>query len=414
MEPLSARVDRQRAALARRAVEAPAIDEGAIEVAVAPYRVCPIGAHSDHQGGPVLGIGISAGTLLAFAPTDDASVRVHSEDFPGEARFTLPAPPPPSSAPASPEQDWRRYVEAAAWVLRERLPARPRGLVGLLHGSLPGGGLSSSASVLLAYLLAFARVNALHLSPEERVALARRAENEYVGVASGILDPASIVGAQRDRLLFIDTKASLWHSVPLGPGARPHRILVAYSGVSRNLAATPFNLRVEECRSAARLVAARAAQAGRPELDGVELLGDLPEPVLEAHLEALPRAERGRARHFLGERRRVLAGAEAWRAGELERFGELMNESCDSSITQYETGSEDLVELQRILLRTPGVLGARFSGAGFGGCSIALVDAGAAVEACARVEREFLQARPALAGKARAFLVESEDGARLV
>lgn len=400
MEPLTRRVETQRAALARRGV-----DPAAVEVVLSPYRVCPIGAHSDHQGGPVLGIGISAGTLLAFAPSEGPGVEIVSEDFSGETRFALPAPPPP---PPGSETHWGRYVHAAAWVLADRLPPRPRGLAGLLHGSLPGGGLSSSASVLLAYLLAIARVNALDLNAAERVELARRAENEYVGVASGILDPAAIVGAERDRLLFIDTRESRWRPIALGAGAPAYRILVAYTGVTRNLASTGFNQRVEECRSAARQVAAKAG------LGDVQVLGDLPEELLEARLEDLPSAERGRARHFLTEGRRVRAGSEAWRGGDLVRFGELMNESCRSSIESYETGSAEQVALQRILLETPGVLGARFSGGGFGGCSIALVEADAAPEACERVTRELVRAHPGREGDARSFLVDSEDGVRVV
>jgi len=393
---LARRVAQQRDALAARGVPA-----AAIEAVVSPYRVCPIGAHSDHQGGPVLGMAISAGTVLAFAPSDGPEVSLASEDFPGEAGFRLPPPPPPG-------EGWGRYAQAAAWVLGERLPAQPRGFAGVVHGSLPGGGLSSSASVLLAYLLALARVNRLELAGDALVALARRAENEYVGVASGILDPASIVGGERDRLLFIDTRASQWRSLALGAGAPAVRILVAYTGVSRNLTDTPFNRRIDECRSAARRVAERAG------LSGVSVLGDLDEAVLEEHAGALPAAERGRARHFLGERRRVLAGAQAWRDGDLAAFGALMNESCRSSIENYETGSDDQVTLQEILLATPGVLGARFSGAGYGGCAVALVAADGAQDARERVAREFLRARPARAGKARAFLVESDDGVRRV
>ena len=197
-------------------------------------------------------------------------------------------------------------------------------------------------------------------------------------------------------------------AVPIGDGAPDHRILIAYAGVSRNLTGTPFNERVEECRSAARRVAELAGKRG------VARLGDLEEGVLAAHVKDLPAAERGRARHFLSERRRVRAGVEAWRAGDLVGFGALMNESCRSSVENYETGSRELILLQQILLETPGVLGARFSGAGFGGCSVALVAAEAAEEVRARVEQAFVQARPELAGAARAFLVESEDGARIV
>jgi galactokinase/galacturonokinase len=394
---LTERIERQRIALCRGA----GVSEREIRVVVSPYRVCPIGAHIDHQCGPVLGMAIGAWSLLAFAPVSGSKLRMTSDDFPGEEQLDL-------AEPIDAGQDWGRYLRAAAWALRERLPRRPTGLVGLVGGSLPGGGLSSSASILVAYLMALAHANGLELGSEELVALVRRAENEFVGVASGILDPASVVGSRRGRLLCIDTQQSSWQPIPLGSSATPHRILIAYSGTTRNLASTRFNQRVAECHAAALRLAELAG------CESAEVLGDLPETVFEAHLAALPRAEQGRARHFHGERARVLRGAEAWRRGDLEAFGRLMIESCQSSVGNYETGSPEQIELQRILLATPGVFGARFSGGGYGGCSVALVAEAQAEPARARVEREFSRACPHLEGRARAFLVDSEDGARLL
>jgi galactokinase/galacturonokinase len=177
---LAERIQRQRVALCRSAD----VPEREIRVVVSPYRVCPIGAHIDHQRGPVLGMAIGAWSLLAFAPVSGSKLRMTSDAFPGEAQLDL-------AEPIDVGQGWGRYLRAAAWALRERLPRRPTGLVGSVGGSLPGGGLGSSASILVAYLLALAHANGLTLGPEELVALARRAENEFVGVASGILDPAA-------------------------------------------------------------------------------------------------------------------------------------------------------------------------------------------------------------------------------
>jgi galactokinase/galacturonokinase len=394
---LEQRIEQQRSALCHSV----GVPEREVRVVVSPYRVCPIGAHIDHQNGPVLGMAIGAWSVLAFAPSPDSKLRMTSDAFPGEEHFDL-------SEPIDAGQGWGRYLRAAARALGERLPPRSTGLLGSVGGSLPGGGLSSSASVLVAYLLALAHANGFALEPEELVTLTRRAENDFVGVASGILDPASVVGSQCGRLLCIDTRRASWQPIPLGPSARPYRILIAYSGVARNLAGTRFNQRVAECHGAA----ARLAElAGR---EKTETLGDLPDAVFEAHLAALPPAEQGRARHFHGERSRVLHGAEAWRKGDLETFGRLMNESCQSSVGNYETGSAEQIELQEILLGTPGILGARFSGGGYGGCSVALVAEAQAEQARERVEREFARAFPHLEERARTFLVESEDGARLL
>jgi galactokinase/galacturonokinase len=219
-----------------------------------------------------------------------------------------------------------------------------------VEGTLPGGGLSSSASVVCAYLLALADVNGLLLSEEELVALARRVENEFVGVACGILDPASILGSRRGCLLAIDTAASRWRPVPLGDAAPDIRFLVTFTGISRSLESTGFNRRVEECRLAARELGRRAGRGD------VELLGELTPEEIDAGLGSLPEALARRARHFRTERARVREGVDLWRTGDLAAFGVLMNASCESSINDYETGSPELCRLQEILVATPGVL----------------------------------------------------------
>ena len=388
-------------ALRRRVRESFGVRGEEIALAFAPYRICPLGAHSDHQHGPVLGAAIDACTLLAFAPQSAPRLELTSGAFPGAVRVELGA------APQLTGSAWGKYALGAAAVLHERLPANPTGVVGCLEGSLPGGGLSSSASLVIALLLALAHANGVALEKQELARLARRAENAFVGVACGVLDPASIAGARRDHMLAIDTATVRWEAIPLPRPARA-RFLIAWSGIGRHLASTDFNRRVEECHAAAR-------HLGRfSDLPAATRLGELPDAVFDAHADALPPAERRRAAHFFGERRRVREGIAAWRAGELEAFGALMNASCESSIANYETGCEELVRLQQILTRTPGVLGARFAGAGFGGCALALVEDEACDAARERVEREFRAAFPALAARARAFVARSEDGARIL
>ncbi|MGH0030961.1 MAG: galactokinase family protein [Myxococcota bacterium] len=369
---------------------------------LSPYRICPIGAHSDHQHGPVLGTAVNAYTALAFVPTREPVFEVTSDGFEGLLRIDLTRDAD-GDGPL-----WTRYARGAAALLKERLPAEPIGLRARVEGTLPGGGLSSSASVVCAYLLALADVNGLLLAEEELVALARRVENEFAGIACGILDPASIVGSRRGHLLAIDTARSRWQPVPLGEGATDVRFLVTFTGIARNLESTGFNERVAECVEAA---GALGRLAGRQE---VELLGELSDEVIDVGLQALPENLARRARHFRTERARVLRGIECWREGDLETFGELMSASCESSINDYETGSPELVRLQEILLATPGVMGARFSGAGFGGCAIAMVRADAARDATDRVLATFRGVFPHLAERSRSFLVESDDGARVV
>ena len=291
-DTLETRVERARRGLAGR-VGGP-IDD--VKVVVSPYRVCPIGAHIDHQGGPVLAMGISAYSLVAFAPARSGDVVLTSDNFPGEVRFDL-AEPVFDAEPA-----WGRYAVGAARALGEHHRART-GLVGHVGGSLPGGGLSSSASVVLAYLVAFASVNGVTLDPHALVTLALRAELDFVGVKVGILDPAAIVGARRQHLLEIEPRDARWTPLPLGASARDYTILLVFSGVTRDLSGTDFNRRVEECFDAARELAARAGR------DGVVGLHDLPDEVFDTHGDRLAPVHARRARHFFGELARVRRGA---------------------------------------------------------------------------------------------------------
>ena len=325
---------------------------------------------------------------------------IRSGNFEGECRFAIDDPRPEAA------EGWEVYARGIAALLRERLPARARGIDGLVRGSLPGGGLSSSASVDLAYLAAFAHANEIEIPRAELVTLARRCENEFVGVACGILDPASIVGSEANALLAIDTRHETWETIRAPADAARYRWLVAFTGLSRHLAGTGFNDRVAECRSAARKLA-------RAEGVAAERLGELDAALLERHGDRLEPSERRRARHVFSERERVLAGRKCWEAGDLVGFGALMKQSCESSIHDYETGSEELVRLQQILCDTPGVLGARFSGGGFGGCSIALVEDARAEEARSRVEARMAEAFPRMRDAMRVFLARGERGLRV-
>jgi len=377
-----------------------------VRVVVSPYRICPIGAHVDHQGGPVLGMAIEARTLLAFVPSRGGAVEIASDQFEGGVELELRAA---GRAPAQPE--WGAYARGAAQVFAELVPEATTGFVGRVAGSLPGGGLSSSASVLLAYLSALGAVNDHALGPAELVRAVRRVENECVGVASGILDPASIVAARRGELASIDTERERWASWPLGGDAEAPAILVAFTGIARQLVRSGFNDRVGECHAAA---AALLAAAGlEPPASRRARLGDLDEDVFLRFEGALPEALRLRARHFFGEGRRVREGLECWRRGDLAGFGARMKASCQSSIQSYQTGSPELVALQQVLESTPGVYGARFSGAGFGGCSVALVRRDSAEAAVEAVRAGLARARPELRERMRVFAVESDDGLRI-
>jgi galactokinase len=347
-----------------------------------PYRICPIGAHIDHQGGAVLGRTINIGTTLEYESLAGNEIHLTSDQL-GETKFIIG------------ELDtmhWSRYAQAAARVLNPK-----RGMRAHLSGSLIGAGLSSSASVGLAYLKALADVNGIELSNEQLVQLDYALEHGELGLQNGLLDPLTIVHGKKNALLFMDTV-----TVSVSPILDPlpsFDWVVAYSGISRELTKSGFNVRVEECYQAAAAL-----------LPDAKILSDVPCEVFEDRKMRLPENLRKRATHFFTEVERVQQGAKAWYEANLEVFGQLMNESCKSSINNYESGSDILIELHELVSSMDGVYGSRFSGGGYGGCVVALVQHEAAENICAGIGETFTARHPELPSKV--FVAEMGDGLR--
>ena len=349
-----------------------------------PYRICPIGAHIDHQGGAVLGRTINLGTTLEYEPLGTNEICITSDQF-GETKFLI--------GEEIDKTHWARYAQAAARVLPFK-----RGMRAHVSGSLIGAGLSSSASVGLAYIKALADVNNIELSNEQLVHLDYELEHRQLGLQNGILDPLTIVYGKRDALLFMDTlTASVTPIFDQHPSDSAW--IVAYSGISRELTKSGFNVRVAECHEAASSL-----------LSGAWKLSDVPREFFEEKKMTLPENLRKRATHFFTEVERVHIGARAWEETNLELFGELMNQSCESSIKNYEVGSEILVELHELVSGMDGVYGSRFSGGGYGGCVVALVEKVSAENICVSIAEKFKAKHPELDSKV--FVVETGDGLR--
>jgi galactokinase len=189
----------------------------------------------------------------------------------------------------------------------------------------------------------------------------------------------------------------------------PFAILIAFSGLTKSVITTDYNRRVGECAEAARVL---LQAAGRP-LSPARL-GLVTDAEYAAHRFLLSGPAARRAEHFFTEMDRVRKGIEAWRQGDLQSLGRLMRESGESSIRNYECGSPPLIDLYEILNRSPGVLGARFSGAGFRGCCVALAEPGAAADGLREIQRDYAARQPGLAPRARFFLCQTSDGARIL
>lgn len=346
-----------------------------------PYRICPIGAHIDHQGGVVLGRTIHLGTTLEYEPTHTNKVYISSERF-GETQFTIGE---------LDREHWSRYAQAAARVLNIK-----QGIKAHVKGSLIGSGLSSSASVGLAFLKALAEVNQLERTAEQLVHLDYQLEHDELGLQNGLLDPMSIVYGKRNALLFMDPKTGSVSPIS-DPPSSGFAWVVAYSGISRELTKSGFNIRVGECHQAAQAL-----------LSNAKILSDVPPEIFEEKKMRLPENLRKRAEHYFSEVERVRAGAQAWQTGDLETFGQLMNQSCHSSITNYQSGSDILIELHELISGTAGVYGSRFSGGGYGGCVVALVQKASAENICSSIAEQFKAKHPEL--DSQVFIAESTDG----
>ena len=369
-----------------------------------PYRVCPIGAHVDHQLGKITGFAIDKGIHIAYSPKQNGVIELSSLQFGKRAQWHVRA------VPEEKQNDWADYLRGATKELYQAYPLRI-GLSGVIEGSLPIGGLSSSAAVIISFMKALCQVNGLHLEDHELIMMAKSAENNYVGVSCGKLDQSCEVYSQKDHLLYLDTMDDSYELIPTDPSMKPYEIAIFFSGVERTLAGSKFNMRVDECRSAAYALKAYAGmEYGK---FGETHLREVPYDVFIEFKDRLPENWRKRAEHWYGEFDRVQKGAEAWRRGDIEEYGRLSFESGHSSIVSWETGSPELKKIYEIMTRTDGIYGGRFSGAGFKGCCMAIIDPSYEEEIFKKVEDEYLAEFPALRGKYSAYVCHSADGVKI-
>lgn len=370
-------------------------------VAFCPYRICPLGAHVDHQKGWITGLAIDKGIHLAYKPKQNGVIELCSLQFDKRAQWHI------LSTPEVKQNDWADYLRGATRELANRFAIRV-GLSGVIEGSLPIGGLSSSAAVTLVFLSALCKVNGIVLSEREMIEMAVATENHYVGVSSGKLDQSCELFSKKDHLLYLDTQDDHYELIPTSPSMKPYAIAIFFSGIERTLAGSKFNMRVDECRSAAyALKAFSGMEYGK---FNETCLRDVPVEVYNEYKDRLPENWRKRAEHYYSESDRVQKGAEAWRSGDIEAFGRLSFESGNSSINYYETGSPELKTLYDIMTRTDGIYGGRFSGAGFKGCCMALIDPAFTESIREKVEAEYLNEFPALRGKYQFVICSSADG----
>jgi galactokinase/galacturonokinase len=363
-------------------------ERNAIRLVRSPLRVCPLGAHVDHQLGLVTGMTINEPILLAYVPNAQGQVRLHSLNFSPPMTFSLDNVPPKG------DPLWANYARGAVLALQQQHTLHC-GIDGVIAGHMPIGGLSSSAAAGVAYLLALEDVNDLRVSPTENIELDRYIENVYIGLNNGILDQSVILLSEHCHLTFLDCQTIAFDRVPSPPGVDDFDVVIVYSGLTRSLVNTEYNRRVAQCEAAAEWL---LHKAGLP-VPSSPRLRLVPDQVFWENERSLPEPLDKRARHFFTELERVRQGLAAWREGGLTHFGALMAQSGESSITNYECGSPHLISLYEILNECPGVYGARFSGAGFRGCCIGLSDPAQRDAIAAAVHRTYPVRHPDVKGE---------------
>lgn len=370
-----------------------------------PYRVCPLGAHVDHQHGLVTGFAINKGVDLWFNVRDDSKVRLTSSSFEGKVEFDL------AMRSEVREKHWGDYARGAKYALKKRFDLT-RGIDGVIKGSLPVGGLSSSAAVLIAYVMAFAKANGIRLQPFEVVQIASEAEREYIGLNNGILDQACIALGRKDGLLFLDCDTNDYRIISRNVNMPDFEIGIFFSGLTRSLVNSDYNLRVYECKTAAWNMLAYHNQPLKT-FDKT-FLRDIPKETFDKTRDMMPLRFARRASHFYSEYRRVRQGVTAWETGNLQLFGKLSFDSCESSIHNYECGSPELISIYNIIRPLQGVYGGRFSGAGFKGAVIALVDPKYKEQIENELTEKYLKEYPEYTDTFKVYWVRPDDGARFV
>ncbi len=318
----------------------------------APGRVNLIGEHTDYNEGFVLPMAVEFSVYYIVASRDDRLVRLHSANFNEYDEFRL-------DDIERGEKSWANYVRGVAKFLGEKV--RLQGMEAYIEGNLPiGAGLSSSAAMEVGAILSFQAISRFEMGRKEMALICQRAENEFVGMRCGVMDQLASLLSEEGKALFIDCRSLETKGVALPQG---YVIAICDSKVRRELVSSEYNERRRDCEEASEVL-------------GVRALRDATLSILEGKREELGERIYRRAKHVVEENERVLKAVEALERGDAEKFGELMYESHQSLRYLYEVSSPELDSLVEIARSIEGVLGARLTGAGFGGCTVNLLKKG--------------------------------------
>ena len=328
-------------------------------VSYAPGRVEILGNHTDYNEGFVLSAAIDAGIAFGLNASETPASTLFAADFNESVQF-------PADHPGRTDKErWSNYVRGVYALMQAKYGFPPRNFQATLTGDIPiGSGLSSSAALEIAAGLAFAAFHGLTPDKLDLARIGQRAEHEYAGVNCGLLDQISSLYGRAHGLVFTDFRSLQVETVPLPPG---HVFMLANTAVKHALVDSEYNERRQRCEQA-------AAYFTRVLGPHIKTLRDVTWADLGRHRGALDPAIWNRAAHPIGEDERVLKGVDLLKQGDAAAFGRLMFESHKSSQIYFQNSCPELDTLVETARMTPGVLGARLSGGGFGGSIVALIE----------------------------------------
>lgn len=342
-------------------------DAEGVRVFFAPGRVNLIGEHTDYNGGHVFPCALTIGTYAAVRKRQDRKLRFYSMNFSrlGVIESSLDDLKPDKDA------GWTNYPKGMMWALEERGYGLDCGLDILVKGNIPhGSGLSSSASVEIVTGYFLKELFGFEISGQELALIGQYSENNFNGVNCGIMDQFAIAMGKKGHAIFLDTADLSYEYAPIN--LQGVKLVISCSNKKRGLEDSKYNERREECETALSEI-----QAGM----GINTLGDLDEQLFEQIKMAIKDEDRRkRAKHAVYENRRTIKAVQALKNNDIALFGELMNESHISLRDDYEVTGEELDTLVEEAWKINGVIGSRMTGAGFGGCTVSLVEDGAVEE----------------------------------
>jgi galactokinase len=332
----------------------------------APGRVNLIGEHTDYNDGFVLPMAIDRTVWIALRPRSDRRIVISSLEMETPGNFSL-------DDLHKGGRDWYEYLKGVAWAL-SKAGYDLEGWEGVMSSDIPvGAGLSSSAAIEVATARAFTQVSGFDWDPMRMAQMGRKAENGWIGVSSGIMDQMASAASQAGHALFLDCRSLVYENIPL---PKDVVVIVLDTATRRGNIDSGYNERFEQCQKAARYF-------------GVKALRDVtPKELLEKG-KGLDEVVYRRARHIVTENQRVLDAIEAMRSGDAVKLGLLLDASHVSMRDDFEITNEALNVMVGVARRQPGCYGARMTGGGFGGCAMALVNAGNAESFAATVAHEY-------------------------